>query len=29
MPDWLAETIIPVPMIEEWLKEELKEKGLF
>jgi ribonuclease Z len=27
MPDWLAETIIPVPMIEEF-KEELKAKGL-
>ncbi len=27
MPDWLAETIISVPMIEEF-KEELKAKGL-
>jgi len=27
MPEWLAETIISVPMIEEF-KEELKEKGL-
>jgi len=28
MPDWLSETIIPVPMIEGF-KEEVKEKGLF
>ncbi len=27
MPEWLTETIIPVPMIEEF-KEELKDKGL-
>jgi hypothetical protein len=27
MPDWLSETIIPVPMIEEF-KKELKSKGL-
>jgi ribonuclease Z len=27
MPDWLAESIIPVPFIEEF-KEELKQKGL-
>ncbi len=28
MPDWLAQTMNPVPMFEEF-KEELKEKGLF
>ena len=27
MPDWLSETIIPVPMIEDF-KEELRSKGL-
>jgi hypothetical protein len=27
MPEWLTETIISVPMIEEF-KEELKDKGL-
>ncbi len=27
MPEWLAETVIPVPMIEEF-KEELKQKGM-
>ena len=27
MPDWLTETLIPVPFIEDF-KEELKAKGL-
>ena len=27
MPEWLSETVIPIPMIEEF-KEELKQKGM-